>query len=139
MAIHALQHAKDLHAPNHVLYPLAGMCQLPVLLTLLGGKRRRGRRLMGRDGVPMTSPQALISGIPDQGRIVGKPHARLTVELQIMVRSSTRGGAQNPLRHGTDEQLELQGMSLLLAAVPTALLFLGRSHGTSEASTATML
>ena len=107
MAIHALQHAKDFHAPNHVLYSLAGMCQLPVLLTLLSGKRRRPRRLMGRDGVPMTSPQALISGLPDQGRIVGKPHARPTVELQIMDRSSTRGGAQNPLRHGTNEQLEL--------------------------------
>jgi hypothetical protein len=43
------------------------------------------------------------------------------------------------LRHGADQQLKLQGMPLFLAAVPAALLFLGRSQGTSEASTATML
>ena len=122
-----------------MLYPLAGISQLPVLLTLFSRERRRPRCLVRGDGVPVASPQALITRVPDQGRVVGEAHARLTEELEIMDRPSTCRCAEDPLRHGTDEQLELQCVLLFLAAVPAALLFLGRSHGTSEASTATML
>lgn len=75
MSIYALQHTKDLHPTNDMLNTLPSMCQHTVFLALVGREGRRSRRLMGRDSVPMTSPQSLISGISDQGRVVGKPHA----------------------------------------------------------------
>lgn len=139
MSVHALQHAEDFHATDHMLNPLAGMRQDMVVLALLSGQRRRSRRLMGSDGVPVASPQALIASISNERRLVRKTDARLTKQLQVMNRPSARGGAQNALRHGADQQLKFQGVPLFLAAVPSALLFLGRSQGTSEASTATML
>ncbi len=139
MSVYTLQNAKDLHATNRVLYPLSGIRQLPILLTLFSREGRRPRRLVGGDGMSMASPQTLITGIPDQGRVVGKPYARLTEELQVMNRTGARGRTQNALCHRTHQHLEFQGVPLLLAAVPAPLLFLGRSHGTSEASTVTML
>ena len=139
MTIDTLQHAKDFHTTDDMLYPLAGMRQHPVLLALFRREGRRSRRLVGGDGVSVTSPQALIPCISDQGRIMGKPKPRGTKQLQIMDCSGTRGGAQDVLGHGADQQLKLQRVALLLAAVPAALFFFGRSQGTSEASTATML
>ena len=139
MAIHALEHPKDLHAADNVFDPLSGIRQLPVLLTLFGREERRPRRLVGGDGVRVASPQALIPRIPNQGGVVGKLYSRGTKELQIVHGPRTGSGAQDALRDRANQHLELQGMPLFLAAVPAALLFLGRSHGTSEASTATML
>lgn len=139
MSVYAPQHAKDLHATDHVLSPSAGMGKFAVLLALHLRERRRGRRLMHSDGVPVTSPQTLISRVPDKSRIVGKSYAIWTEQLQVMNRPSTRRSAQNALGHGADQQLKFQSMLFLLPAVPASLLFLGRSHETSEASTAMML
>lgn len=139
MSVHALQHAEDLHPANDMFNALPGMRQHAVFLALVGGEGRRTRRLVGRDGVPVASPQALIPGIADKRRVVRKTHARLTEQLQVMNGPRACGSAQDVLRHGADQQLKFQGMPLLLAAVPAALFFLGRSHGTSEASTATTL
>ncbi len=139
MSVDALEHPKDLHATDDVFDSLAGIGQHPVFSTLLFGQRLGLGRLMRGDGVPVASPQTLIPRIPDQGRVMRKPYPRLPKQLEIMDGSSTRRRAQDVLSHGTDQDLELQGVPLLLAAVPAALLFLGRSHGTSDASTATML
>lgn len=94
MAVCPLQHAKDLHAADD-MGALPGTGEHAIFLTLFGGEGRRSRRLMGGDGVPVASPQALISGIPDQDRLVRKSHARLTEQLQIMNGPSARGGAQH--------------------------------------------
>lgn len=45
---------------------------------------------------------------------------------------STGGDAQHALSPGADQQLKFQGVPFFLAAVPSALILLGRSHGTSE-------
>ena len=139
MSVHALEHAKDLHATDHMLNPLSGIRQDTVVLALRRGQRRRKRRLMAGDGVPVASPEALIPRIANQRRLVRKAGARLTKQVQVMNRPSARGRAQNVLRHRAHQHLKLQRVALFLPAVPSALLFLGRSHGTSEASTATML
>jgi hypothetical protein len=94
---------------------------------------------MGGDGVPVAFRQALIPGISNERRVVRKTHSRLTEQLQVMNGPRARGGAQDALSHGAHQHLKLQGMALFLAAVPGALLFLGRSRGTSEAFTATVL
>lgn len=78
MSVHALQHAEDLHPADDMFNALPGMRQRAVFLALVGSERRRTRRLMGRDGVPVAPPQALIPGIADQRCVVRKTHARLT-------------------------------------------------------------
>jgi hypothetical protein len=67
-----------------MLNSLPGLREYTVFLALVSGEARRERRLLGRDGMSVTSPQSLRSGIPNQGRLVGKPHVRLTKELQVM-------------------------------------------------------
>jgi hypothetical protein len=78
MSVHALQHTEDFHPSKDMLNALPGLREYAVFLALVSGEGRRSRRLMGRDGVPIASSHTLMSTIPDQDRLVGKPHARLT-------------------------------------------------------------
>ena len=52
-----------------------------------------------------------------------------------MRRSFSTGDAHNHVRRRVNQKLHLQRMTLLFPAVVGALLFLGRSQGTSATST----
>ncbi len=62
-------------------------------------------------------------GIPNQRCLVGKPDSRTAEQRQVMHRTRTGRHPQNHLSGRAQQNLELQRVPSLLAAVPAALSF----------------
>ena len=139
VSVNLLEDPKNLEAPDHVLDTLAGVRQDAVVVTLLVGERHGASCLVGSERVRVSLPDALVPGITDQGGFERESDLRVTKERQVMHRAKRGGDAHDHVCRYIHQDLHLQRVPLFLAAVPAALLFLGRSHGTSEASTAMML
>lgn len=127
MSVDPLEDAKSLEAADRVLNTLAGMGQDAVVLAHVLGQRRRLGRFVRRDGVRVILPEALVPRITDQRSIVGQSNPGGSEQGQIVHRAEGGGDAHDHVHRHFDQNLYLQGVTLCLAAVPAALLFLGRS------------
>ena len=139
MSIDLLEDTKNLEASDDVLDTLAGMGQDTIVLALLVGQWCVARRLVWCQSVRVVLPETLISCITDQCGFGSELDLRVTKEGQIVHGAERGGDGHDHVRRDVNQNLHLQCVTFLLAAVPAALVFFGRSQGTSEASTAMML
>ena len=111
--------------------------QLPVAPLLLFGQLRLTRLLVRRPALFMQFRQPLIAAVGEQFKALVRLDSAPLVEREVMDGAAGVCRADDLPGAPVDDDLALQGVPLLLAAVVGLLLFFGRSTGVSATSTTT--
>jgi hypothetical protein len=137
MAVALGQHAEDLQAADHLLHHHALLGQQAIDPALLGAQWASRRLAVGRRARGMQALDPLVALVRQQGCLGRDGRSRALEEREIVLAPLAYRQVEDALAVDLDEDLALESVPLLLAAVVGPLLFLGRSTAVSATSTTT--